>query len=112
MRELQIDSERRGDATILSPKGDVDLASAPTLRRSLSESLNGKPSRLVLDLDAVAYMDSSGVATLIEAMQIARRSGTSLVLCRMQDRVRSIFQIARLETVFTIVDDTDAALSC
>jgi anti-sigma B factor antagonist len=54
-------------------------------------------------------MDSSGVATLVEAMQIARKQSTRLVLCGMQSKVRSIFEIARLDRVFTIVDDREAA---
>ena len=54
-------------------------------------------------------MDSSGVATLVEAMQKAMRSQTKLVLCGMEEKVRSIFEIARLDAVFTIVDDTKAA---
>ena len=56
-------------------------------------------------------MDSSGVATFIEAMQVARKHQTSLVLCNLQDRVRSIFEIARLEMVFTIASDTEAAMT-
>ena len=56
-------------------------------------------------------MDSSGVATFVEAMQLARRKGSRLVLCDLQERVRSIFEIARLDMVFTIVDSTEEALA-
>ena len=58
-----------------------------------------------------ARSDSSGVATLVEAMQQTRRRGVKLVLCNMQEKVRSIFEIARLDTVFTIVDNTDQAMA-
>jgi len=58
----------------------------------------------------VPYMDSSGVATLVEAMQTARRTGGRLILCSMQAKVRSIFEIARLDTVFTIVASADEGL--
>ena len=55
-------------------------------------------------------MDSSGVATLVEAMQLSRKQNASLVLFSMQDKVRSIFEIARLDRVFTIVPLEDDAL--
>jgi anti-sigma B factor antagonist len=60
-------------------------------------AMDAKPAQLVVDLAQVPYMDSSGVATFVEAMQIARRVGSKLVLCALQERVRSIFEIARLD---------------
>jgi anti-sigma B factor antagonist len=56
-------------------------------------------------------MDSSGVATLVEAMQVARKQGGRLVLCGLQEKVRSIFEIARLDMVFTIVGSRNEALT-
>lgn len=98
------------DTTILSPVGEIDLSRAPSLRMHITAVQAKRPHRLIIDLTAVPYMDSSGVATLIEAMQIARRSGGKLVLCALQEKVRSIFEIARLETVFTIVSTADEGL--
>jgi len=97
-------------ATVISPVGDVDLSRSPTLRAHLRDALDAAPHRLVVDLEGVEYMDSSGVATLVEAMQIARRSNTRLVLCGMNQRVRSVFEIARLDRVFLIVPTLDAAM--
>ena len=56
-------------------------------------------------------MDSSGVATLVEAMQVARRGGGKLILCALQEKVRSVFEIARLDMVFTIVASTEEAVT-
>jgi anti-sigma B factor antagonist len=97
-------------ATVVAPEGDIDLSRSPSLRTSLRQAQNGKPPRLIVDLGMVDYMDSSGVATLVEALQIARRNNTRMVLCGLKDRVRSIFEIARLDTVFTIAASRDAAL--
>ena len=52
----------------------------------------------------------NGVATLVEAMQTARKCGYQLILCRMDVRVRSIFEIAKLDAVFNIVGSLDEAL--
>ena len=54
-------------------------------------------------------MDSSGVATLVEALQVQRRKGRKLVLCGLQAKVRSIFEISRLDRVFQITEDAAAA---
>jgi anti-sigma B factor antagonist len=97
-------------ATIVSPSGDIDLTGSPTLKEEMRRVFAGAPQRVVVDLSAVPYMDSSAVATLVEAMQMARKGKARLVLCAMQERVRSIFEIARLESVFTIVNTVDDAL--
>jgi len=109
---LEVDYEVVSEAaTVVRPKGDIDLGTAPTLRQKLSEAQRNQPAKLVIDLSGVPYMDSSGVATLVEAMQVTRRQGGQLVLCGMQEKVRSIFEIARLDMVFTIVDSPEEALS-
>jgi anti-sigma B factor antagonist len=106
---FEISNFRHGDAVVLQPSGDIDLSRSPLMRKRISEAAAAKPSRVVIDLSKVPYMDSSGVATLVEALQHARRGGWKLVLCDLHPKVRSIFQIAKLESVFTIVADRDAA---
>ncbi len=109
--DITITAEQRGDARVLFPVGDIDLSRSPVLRASMKDALEAKPRRLVIELSGVSYMDSSGVATLVEAMQLSRKAGVGLVLCCLTERVRSIFEIARLEQVFTITDDLDGALA-
>jgi anti-sigma B factor antagonist len=107
---LQITAESRDGAMIVLPIGDIDLSGSPTLRVELRRVQESRPMRLIIDLTGVPYMDSSGVATLVEAMQMARKNNTKLVLCGLREKVRSIFEIARLDTVFTIVADSQAAI--
>ncbi|MBC23037.1 MAG: anti-anti-sigma factor [Phycisphaerae bacterium] len=107
--ELNITTETLDEMLIVRPTGEVDLGCATLLQENLATALAGTTNKLIIDLVGVPYMDSSGVATLVEAMQVARRNNINLLLCNMQDRVRSIFEIARLDTVFVIVDDIDAA---
>ncbi len=108
---IHVEVKRTTDGAILSPVGEIDLGRAPSFREHLFSAQQSRPQRLIIDLGQVPYMDSSGVATLVEAMQTARRNGSKLVLCNLQDRVRSIFEIARLDTVFTIVANTDDGLT-
>ena len=101
--DIVINVESVEGATVMRPMGDVDLARSPALRRHLATVIGQRPQRLVVDLSEVPYMDSSGVATLVEAMRLARDARTQLVLAGLQSRVRSIFEIARLDMVFRIV---------
>ncbi len=98
-------------AVVVAPVGDVDLSVARELQGHLKRAIEGKPARLIVNLGKVPYMDSSGVATLVEAMQITRKQATKLVLCDLQDKVRSIFEIARLDRVFTIVSSQEEAVT-
>lgn len=107
---IEVKTRSIGGATILTPIGEIDLSCAPTLRKQITTAQSAKPQRLIIDLGDVPYMDSSGVATLVEAMQNARRGGSKLILCSLQPKVRSIFEIARLDTVFTIVGTADEGL--
>ena len=109
--EIQVESETIGDAVVVRPMGEIDLSRAPSLRVQLAELQRQRPAKLIIDLEHVPYMDSSGVATLVEALQMARRSNTKLILCAMQDKVRSIFEIARLDMVFTIVVSREEAVA-
>lgn len=108
--EIKVRTEKRGTTIIVSAEGDIDLGRSPMLRDSLRRASADRPSRLVIDLSLVDYMDSSGVATLVEALQTSRKNATALVLCGMKDKVRSIFEIARLDTVFTIAESVDSAI--
>lgn len=108
--EFQIETEKPEDGiVVVSPVGEVDLASSPALRTRLIEIISETPKKLVLDLSRVPYMDSSGVATLVEALQQSRRQSTVLLLASLQDRVKSVFEIARLDTVFDIRADVASA---
>ncbi|MCH2152734.1 MAG: STAS domain-containing protein [Phycisphaerales bacterium] len=99
---MTVEVTTEGGDTIIKPDGDIDLASSPMLRNKLRESLENASDRVIVDLSAVPYMDSSGVATLVELLQSCRRDSLDLILCQLNERVMSVFQIARLDGVFTI----------
>jgi anti-sigma B factor antagonist len=108
--EVIASQEPIDDGVYLALRGDIDLSRSPELRQGLMQVARSKPRRLVVDLAEVPYMDSSGVATLVESLQTLRKGGGKMVLCALQPKVRSIFEIARLDMVFTIVEDRAAAV--
>ena len=89
--------------------GDVDLDTSPESRRVLLECVARKVP-VVADLSGVDYMDSSGVASLVEALQASKRSGTAFALASPRPKVLRVLQLARLDTVFRIVDHPDQGL--
>ncbi len=95
---------------VLSLEGEIDLHVSPRVSISLRQMIEKKPKRLVVNLSGVTYLDSSGLAVLIEAMQNVEKYGGKFALAGMQETVRSIFEIARLDQVFHIFTDVDSAL--
>jgi anti-sigma B factor antagonist len=102
---------RQSPSNVLPLKGEIDLHVSPSVTASLNEMINKKPPRMVVDLSEVSYIDSAGLAALIEAMQKVEGYGGKFMLAGLQETVRSIFEISRLDQVFQIFPDTNAALS-
>lgn len=95
---------------VVRPEGDIDMSRSPEFRSALKGAHERKPDRLVVNLEDVGYMDSSGLATLVESMRTAKMNSTSMILCGMNSKVRAIFEIARLDQFFTIVDTVAEAV--
>ena len=99
------------ESNVLPLEGEIDLHVSPRVAESLRTMIERKPARLVVDLSAVSYIDSSGLAVLIEAMQNVEAYGGRFFLAGLQENVRPIFEIARLDQVFIIFPHVDAALA-
>ena len=92
-------------------EGEIDLHVSPGIAASLKPMIAERPKQLVVDLSRVSYIDSSGLAVLIEAMQNVAAYGGKFALAGLQEGVRPIFEIARLDQVFRIYPDVDSALA-
>lgn len=98
---MDIQIEEQPPFSIIRLSGDVDLHSSPKARAAILECL-GQKHPLLIELSAVTYMDSSGVATLVEAYQTARKQGLEFGLVGVAQAVMSVLRLARLDTVFPI----------
>ena len=87
---------------IVSLQGRITVGNANEMRRKLADALLPRLPNLTVDLSGVTYMDTSGLATLMEAMRVARRQGTRLVLGGIQDQPRYLLEITDLDHVFEI----------
>jgi anti-sigma B factor antagonist len=96
--------------SILDCSGDVDLYSSPRLREALlAEIRPGGPSVLV-NMSGVAYIDSSGIATLVEGLQLSRQTQTHFGLFGLRPNARSVLELARLHKVFAIFENETEAV--
>jgi anti-sigma B factor antagonist len=96
---------------VLPLEGDIDLHVSPAVREALNAMIKKKPERMVIDLSRVTYIDSAGVAALILAMQEVEAYGGKFLLSGLQETLRLIFETSRLERVFRIFPNVDAALA-
>ena len=100
---------RKQGASIVVLKGDVDLESSPAAREVLLKSVDGA-DRVLVDLSSVTYIDSSGVASLVEALQAAKRNGGRFALVAASDPTRRVLELARLDKVFAMYATVDEGM--
>ena len=107
---MEIAEKSERNVAILVIKGEIDLHVSPSLRTTLKAKAHAKTPRLLLDFAGVGYIDSSGLATLIEYYQSARTYQGKLALCALSSSVRSSFDLVRLTEVFSIFPTEAEAL--
>jgi anti-sigma B factor antagonist len=100
---------RKLGASIVVLKGDVDLESSPAAREVLLKSVDGA-GKVLVDLSSVTYIDSSGVASLVEALQAAKRNGGRFALVAASDPTRRVLELARLDKVFAMYATVDEGM--
>jgi len=106
---MNINAREEGGFAIIELHGEVDLSCSPEARKVILEQLNNhKP--LMVDLSGVTYIDSSGIASLVEGYQTARKSELQFGLVGVSDAAMSVLQLARLDKVFPIFDSVGECL--
>jgi anti-sigma B factor antagonist len=111
---LLITEARRADTVVLSLKGELDLRTAPSLRLQLADVVRRCDADVVLDLEGVEFIDSTGLAAMLNALRRLTRAGRRLVLVCPDGPVRRILSLTRLDGTFTVhafVEDALEALT-
>jgi len=99
------------EPSFISLEGEIDLHESPNVRESLRPLIEQKIPRIYVDMAAVNYIDSSGLAVLIDAMQRIANYGGKFGLIAIRPAVRTVLEIARLDAVFRVYPDRAAAIS-
>lgn len=107
---MNIAYEKRAGVLVVRPGGMINIQTSPALRRTLLEQYPGRGD-IVINMADVDYMDSSGLATLVEGLQLAQRGGGKLTLCEIRSRmILDLLEITRLQDAFSVVESESAAL--
>ena len=102
---MKIDIRTQADEAIIVVEGDVDLYSSPELRKAVLDAVPRSVGGIGVDLGAVTYMDSSGVATLVEGLRSAREHDRTFFLLSPSTAVMKVLELARLDSVFEVRSD-------
>jgi anti-sigma B factor antagonist len=109
---LQISARRIDKITIFDVTGDIDLANSPELRKALLKELkDARVPRVVMNMSRVRYIDSSGVASLVEGLKASRDVGSRFILFGLSPSAREVLQLSRLLKIFEVYDDEAQALA-
>ncbi len=99
-----------GDITVVTPEGRFDRRTAPELAEWLEGASRSGANRIIVDMGGVTFMDSTGLVTLIRFMKQCRANGGDLHLANLQQPVRMIFELTRLDSAFTIYPTVNTAV--
>ena len=109
---MQIAARPASGGTILDITGDIDLAHSPAVRKVLLQEIKEKKTpKVFLNLEKVRYIDSSGIASLVEGLKASRDLGSRLILYGLSKSVREVMELSRLQKIFEIHDSEAQALA-
>ena len=97
--------------TVVTVHGEIDVATSPALRERLIDLVNDGATRLVLDLEAVDFLDSTGLGTIVSLLKRVRTHGGDLRLVCTEARIRRLFQITGLDKAVALHASVDDAIS-
>ena len=109
--DLTLTTRDAGGKTIVAVGGEIDVYTAPKLRDKITELVADGVYDIVIDMEEVEFLDSTGLGVLVGGLKKVRAHDGSLQLVCTQDRLLKIFRITGLAKVFVIHDSADAALA-
>jgi len=103
--------ESKKDLTVCHIDGEIDINSSPAVKKSFDKLISQKTPKIVINLSKVTYVDSSGLATLVEILKNMKSYGGRMRLASMSPKIKSLFEITKLEKLFEILADEESAVS-
>ena len=109
--DLGLDVSERNGFSVLAVSGEVDVATVPRLREQLHGLVAQGSNKIIVNLDGVDFLDSTGLGVLVGALKRVRTHDGELALVCTQPRILKVFEITGLTKVFAIYDSVDEAVS-
>ncbi len=108
---MQVDiKELENDIVLLSIEGDIDLYTASDLKDNIFEQLDFGKTKIIIDLENVTYIDSSGIGTLITSLSKIKKLNGQMCIINVYDSVKKVFELTKLTTFFRIYPDEAEAV--
>ena len=108
---MAVKIENKNGLTVCYVEGEIDINSSPVVKKAFDKLISAKTLKIVINLSKVTYVDSSGLATLVEILKNTRTYGGRLRLTNLSSKVKSLFEITKLEKLFEIMADEQDAIS-
>ena len=105
---MNVKSFEQDGVAIFQVAGEINISTSPELRKMFEKDPKKK---IVIDFEKVTYIDSSGLATLVEVLKKTKTQGGSLGLSSMSDKVKSLFEITKLDKLFSIFQNQADAVN-
>ncbi len=105
---MEVRAFEKESVTVFLVSGEINISTSPELKKQFEKQSS---KTVVVDLEKVTYIDSSGLATLVEVLKKTKTQGGSLGLAGMSDKVKSLFEITKLDKLFQIFKTQDEAVS-
>lgn len=103
--------ETKNGLTVCYAEGEIDINTSPSIKKSFDKLISSRTPKIIVNLTKVTYVDSSGLATLVEILKNMRSYGGRLRLSNMSSKVKSLFEITKLEKLFEIIANEEDAIS-
>lgn len=107
---MQVKEKSVGEVVALELSGEIDINTSPEVRKAFDQLIKDQKKKILLNFAEVAYIDSSGLATLVEMLQRLKRIGGVLRLCNLSEKVKGLFEITKLEKLFSIFSSEEEAI--
>lgn len=107
---MKITESIKNNVIICSVEGEINIDTSPDLRKAFDRFIHNNIKKIVIDFSGVSYIDSSGLATLIELLQRLKRIDGKFRICSMSAKVKNIFEVTKILKLFGIFDTQEAAL--
>jgi anti-sigma B factor antagonist len=112
IKTLELEVDKKADWHVLTVRGEVDITTTPRVRAQLISLLSDGNPQVIVDLEGVDFLDSSGLGALVAGLKLARsRAGEMRIVCEHQRSVRKVLEVTGLERVLDRYDSVAAALA-
>ena len=102
---MSVKLESKNGLMVCNIRGEIDINSSPSIKKTFDNLISKKTPKIVINLSQVTYVDSSGLATLVEILKNMRSYGGRMRLTNLSSKIKSLFEITKLEKLFEIMAD-------